>query len=89
MRQYKPFLQDFLRKSIYNFRIQHQFTQEKMAELLGVSSRSYIEQEHGKYGFSALSLIFYLLVLPEKDVLLLLEKIREDLQKIQQCSDKE
>ncbi len=80
MRQYKILLQKFLRNSIYNFRIQNRYTQEKMAELLGISPRSYIEQEHGKYGFSALSLIFYLLILSEEEVYVFLEQFRRDLE---------
>ncbi len=80
MRQYKILLQKFLRNSIYNFRIQNRYTQEKMAELLGISPRSYIDQEHGKYGFSALSVIFYLLVLSEDEVYVFLEQFRRDLE---------
>lgn len=72
MRQYKTLLQEFLRSSIYAFRKERGYSQERMAELLHIAPRSYIDQEHGKYSFSALSVIFFLIAIPEERVLSLL-----------------
>lgn len=41
----------------------HIVIKESMAEELDISSRSYIEQEHGKYGFSSMTLIYFLHIL--------------------------
>lgn len=68
---------EFLRKKIYCFRINHLYTQEKMAEMLQVTPRSYLAQEHGEYGFSAFTLLFYLCMLSEGEVLGLLKEFRE------------
>ncbi|MBU5626933.1 hypothetical protein KQI82_09335 [Oscillibacter sp. MSJ-2] len=80
MRQYKTLLQVFLRNSIYAFRKEMGYSQERMAELLHISPRSYIDQEHGKYSFSALSVIFFLITIPEERVLSLLRAFRKLLQ---------
>lgn len=80
MRQYKFLLQSLLRDSIYAFRKKRRYSQERMAELLHISARSYIDQEHGKYSFSALSVLFYFLVLPEEEVLSFLRTFRERLE---------
>ena len=87
MREYKILLRTMLRESIYHFRVRNRFSQERMAEILHISPRSYVEQEHGKYGFSALSLVFYLLSLPEDDVLLFLSRFRANLEKAEQEPD--
>ena len=47
-----------------------------MAELLHISPRSYFDLEHGKYGLSALTLIFFLLILSKTDVLNLLDEFQ-------------
>lgn len=47
-----------------------------MAELLHISPRAYIDQEHGVYGFSALSFAFFLMVISEDEVLILLNDFR-------------
>lgn len=48
-----------------------------MAELLHVAPRSYFDQEHGKYGFSAVTVIFYFLMLSREEALSLLEELDE------------
>ncbi|WP_343247221.1 helix-turn-helix domain-containing protein [Diplocloster hominis] len=76
MRQYKLLLQGFLMDRILLYRSANQFTQEQMAELLHISPRSYFDLEHGKYGLSALTLIFFLLILSKTDVLNLLDEFQ-------------
>lgn len=73
MRQYKLLLQGFLMDRILLYRSDNQFIQEQMAELLHISPRSYFDLEHGKYGLSALTLIFFLLILSKTDVINLLD----------------
>ena len=55
MNENKLVFQDFLRSRIHSYRSVHAFSQEHMAEALRISPRSYIDQEHGKYGFSAMT----------------------------------
>lgn len=81
MSNYKYLFQKFLRKSVRTFRSRNAISQERMAELLHVSPRSYFDQEHGKYGFSSTSLISYLLLLSDDEVLLFLKDFREYLKK--------
>ena len=79
MDNYKQFY-DFLRVQIYAYRSRHAFTQERMAEILHVSARSYFDQEHGKYGFSSPTFAFFLLNLSEEEVLTLPKDARHILE---------
>ncbi len=81
MRQYKQLFDKFLRKYICNYRKKKNLSQEDMAEILCETPRSYIDQEHGKYGFSGLTVMFFMLELPEEEILLFISQFREDLHK--------
>lgn len=76
MRIYQSLLKKFLSERVYEKRMQLQYTQEHMAEALHISPRSYIDLEHGKYSFSILTFIFFLLLLSEDEVLQLLRDFR-------------
>ena len=76
MDDHKYLLQDFLRNQILDYRHQNHLTQEGMAEALHVSPRSYFDQEHGRYGFSAMSLVFFILLLSEEDLLKFFKNLR-------------
>ena len=76
MRQYKLLLQGFLMNQILFYRSVNQLTQEQMAELLHISPRSYFDLEHGKYGLSALTLVFFLSMLPKSEVGNLLDEFQ-------------
>lgn len=76
MDDHKYLLQDFLRNQILDYRHQNHLTQEGMAEALHVSPRSYLDQEHGRYGFSAMSLVFFILLLSEEDLLKFFKNLR-------------
>ncbi|HJC50983.1 MAG TPA: helix-turn-helix domain-containing protein [Candidatus Anaerostipes avistercoris] len=76
MDDHKYLLQDFLRNQILDYRHQNHMTQEGMAEALHVSPRSYFDQEHGRYGFSAMSLVFFILLLSEEDLLKFFKNLR-------------
>lgn len=57
-------------------RIVHAFSQEHMAEALRISPRSYIDQEHGKYGFSAMTLVYYIFLLNDEEILTFIGELR-------------
>lgn len=64
MRSYKTLLQRYLKIRLRSYRFTRELTQEQMAELLHISPRAYYDLENGKYGFSALTLVFFLSALP-------------------------
>ena len=76
MKNQKHALQSFVRKRVSSFRSMHSFSQEQMAEMLHINARSYLDQEHGKYGFSAMSLVFFLLLLSENDLIKFFSELR-------------
>ena len=76
MSQYKLLLQGILTDRILVYRTANHFTQEQMAELLRISPRSYFDLEHGKYGLSALTLVFFLSMLPKSEVGNLLDEFQ-------------
>ena len=41
-----------------------------------VSPRSYIDQEHGKYGFSAMTLVYYIFLLNDEEILTFIGELR-------------
>lgn len=76
MASYKKELNNFLREKMRSYRKEHSYSQERMAEMIHIAPRSYFDQEHGKYGFSALSLIMFLFAIPEKEMVDMLSEIR-------------
>ena len=72
MNENKLVFQDFLRSRIHSYRSVHAFSQEHMAEALRISPRSYIDQEHGKYGFSA----YYIFLLNDEEILTFIGELR-------------
>lgn len=76
MRKEQQLLKSFLRKQIYAYRINNHHSQERMSENLGISTRSYVDQEHGKMGFSALSLMYFILLLDEQEIIKFLKDFK-------------
>lgn len=74
---YKPFFQVVLTDYAKTFRKKNGYTQEDMAELLGIDVRSYSDLDHGIYCFSAVTLILLLLVLTEEELRPLFKQLRE------------
>lgn len=74
---YKRLLQDFLAERIRRFRAERSYTQEHMAECLRISPRSYIDLEHKRYGCSALTALFFLLMLDNEARMRLFSDLRE------------
>lgn len=81
MHEYKILLQAFLAERIKLFRKGCGITQETMAERLHITPRSYAYLERGVHGFSAATLMFFFLILPEEDVLRLLMEFRAQVEK--------
>lgn len=69
MHQYKDLLQVLLTERIKKYRKGCAMTQETMAEHLHISPRSYAYLEKGTYGCSAATLMFFILILPEDEVI--------------------
>ena len=76
MNENKLVFQDFLRSRIHSYRSVHAFSQEHMVEALRISPRSYIDQEHGKYGFSAMTLVYYIFLLNDEEILTFIGELR-------------
>lgn len=74
--------------NITEYRHNHQLSQEQMAEILHVSTRSFADQEHGKYGFSALPFACFLFILSDDETVCFLKELKtimaeeESLQKL-------
>lgn len=69
MHQFQRLLREFLRRQIRDYRSRSGITQESMAELLFITPRSYAYLERGTYGCSAATLMFFILILSEDEVL--------------------
>ena len=67
MVQYKLLLRVLLRKELLDYRRGNGDTQERMAEKLHISTRSYADLEHGKYGVSTVTLLFFLNLLSDAE----------------------
>lgn len=73
----KSFLREYLSVWAAKTRKGLGCTQEKMAERLHISIRSYNNLERGKSGFAAPTLLFFLCLLPEDQVLELVRGFRD------------
>lgn len=62
-------LKHYLRDFLILFRHRKNLTQEQLAALLHISARSYSDLECGKYRFSAATLILFLALLPDEEIL--------------------
>ncbi|MBU5627690.1 helix-turn-helix domain-containing protein [Oscillibacter sp. MSJ-2] len=87
MCQYKSLLRMFLRDTLYSYRKDHGLSQEQMAELLHISPRSYIDQEHGRYSFSAPTMMFFILALSDEEKLALIHGFKEYMEKAEERGD--
>ena len=67
---------EHIQKSMRNYRLNHSFTQEYMAEILGMSTRAYWNHEHGKHGVSVPCTVSFLLLLSEEELTDFLEGLR-------------
>ena len=67
MTRYKRFVRESLSEYTDTLRKLRGLTQEEMAERLRITSRAYGDLERGKYCFSAIALLFLLLMLSDEE----------------------
>lgn len=77
MRSCQTIFKQFLNVRLRKFRFAHGYTQERMAELLHISTRAYSDLERGKYSASALTMLFFMSELQETETLALLNDFRK------------
>lgn len=83
MKQYKMLVKEFLAEYTGTLRKVRDLTQEEMAEQLRITGRAYGDLERGKYCFSAIALLFLLLMLSDKELKSFLEEFRKRVYKLE------
>ena len=73
-------VKDYIRKFAKKKRKSLNLSQEKLSELLNIAARSYSDLETGKFCFSSSTLLSFMLLLPDDEVLRFLHGIREIIQ---------
>ena len=68
-------------RKLYEYRMENSNSQERMAEKLNLSPRSYWEQEKGKSGFSGRTICRLLCILPPEEVSSLIHSLRTEVWK--------
>lgn len=81
MNLYKVILRSFFSEYVGALRNRRGWTQEEMAEKLRITGRAYSDLERGVYCFSAVALVFLLLMLEEGEIKELLSPLREKIEK--------
>lgn len=71
----------FISRKLYEYRMENSYSQERMAEKLNISPRSYWEQEKGKSGFSGRTICRLLCILPPEEVSSLIHSLRTEVWK--------
>lgn len=77
MKQYRVLARNFLAEYTNALRKRRNLTQDEMAERLRITSRAYGDLERGKYCFSAVALLFLLLMLSEEETKDFLKEFRK------------
>lgn len=77
MKQYRMLAREFLAETANTLRKRRNLTQDEMAERLRITSRAYGDLERGKYCFSAVALLFLLLMLSEEEAACFLKEFRK------------
>ena len=83
MNPYKEILREFFSKYVSTLRKRRGLTQEEMAEKLRITGRAYSDLERGIYCFSAVALVFLLLMLEEHEIKEMLSSLREEIAKVE------
>ena len=83
MNPYKEILRKFFSEYVSALRKRRGLTQEQMAEKLRITGRVYSDLERGIYCFSAVALVFLLLMLEEHELKELLSPLREEIAKVE------
>lgn len=77
MKLYRTLARDFLAEYVNVLRKHRNLTQDEMAEHLRITSRAYSDLERGKYCFSAVALLFLLLMLSDDEAAGFLKEFRK------------
>ena len=77
MKRYKALIKDVFSGPIAALSKKRGLTQEEMAEQLRITSRAYGDLERGTYCLSAVTLLFFLLMLEDEERKGLLEEFRK------------
>ena len=83
MNPYKEMLRKFFSEYIGALRKRRGLTQEQMVEKLLITGRTYSDLERGIYFFSAVALVFLLLMLEEGEIKELLSPLRDEIEKVE------
>lgn len=83
MNPYKEMLRKFFSEYIGALRKRRGLTQEQMVEKLRITGRTYSDLERGIYFFSAVALVFLLLMLEEGEIKELLSPLRDEIEKVE------
>ena len=75
-KHYTKVLKSFFHQKLFLSRVHLGITQEEMADKLSMSSRTYVDLDHGKTGCSALTLALFLIYICT-DPLEFLEELRD------------
>ena len=75
-KHYTKVLKSFFHQQLFRSRVDLGITQEEMAYKLSMSSRTYVDLDHGKTGCSALTLALFLIYICD-DPLDFLEELRD------------
>ena len=83
MNPYKEMFRKFFSEYIGALRKRRGLTQEQMVEKLRITGRTYSDLERGIYFFSAVALVFLLLMLEEGEIKELLSPLRDEIEKVE------
>ena len=83
MNPYKEMLRKFFSEYVSALRKRRGLTQEQMVEKLRITGRTYSDLERGIYFFSAVALVFLLLMLEEGEIKELLSPLRDEIEKVE------
>ena len=77
MHQYANYIQPILAQMLGEYRHKCHYSQERMAENLRISTRSYSDLERGKSNLSGPSLLFFVLTMNEAEQLAALRELQD------------
>ena len=77
---FKTYIRDYIRKFAKRKRKSLKLSQEELAELLNIATRSYSDLETGKFCFSSSTLLSFMLLLRDEELLGFVHGIREIIQ---------
>ena len=83
MHQYTNYIQPVLARMLGEYRQKCDFSQERMAENLRISTRSYSDLERGKSNLSGPSLLFFVLAMTEAEQLSALRELQDVICKLE------